>query len=232
MPQRPSLYITWHYTINTTQETAQVGLHLATASGPSDPVDWLENETTTGVLQAFDTAMSKLMAVSALSWNENVRYTGLKVAALGTDGQYLADPKVFTRTTPLMATSTNANILLQASVVLSWRTGVSIGAGNRGRMYLPATGPNSWSSGSVHMPPGLVTSMAAGGAELIKDCNAAYNALGASRPVASIVYAQPPTAGPYFNAHAISHCWVGDMVDTQRRRREQIQETYSVAAVP
>jgi len=227
--QKPSVYVTWHYVINGTPETAQVGLHFSLGGGEFDPAEELD-VLQLGQLEALDTAMEVLMSAASITWSDSLRYTGLKVAALSEVGLYVADPLTFVRPTPLMATSANVT-LLQQSICLTWRAQSSFGKGTKGRMYLPATGPNSWNSGEVRMPAQLTQNAATAAATFIKDCNAAFS-ISPQAPMACIVYGgQPATEAPY-HANPIHHVQVGDVVDTQRRRRDQLTENYFTADVP
>jgi len=226
--QKPSLYVTWHYTVNGTPEIAQVGLHFSVASGPFEPSAIL-GAMTEGELTALDTAMATLMAVPSITWHSAVRYTGLKVAALDENGKYIREARTFVRNLPLKATSTGQT-LLQQSICLSWRASNTFGRGARGRMYLPTTGPNSWDPENVRMPAGYVQPMADKAALFIKDCNAAFNAY-TPKPVACIVFGGQTAPQSPWTARPIENVLVGDIVDTQRRRRDQVTENYYSAVV-
>jgi hypothetical protein len=60
-------------------------------------------------------------------------------AAIGVDGAYLASPQLVETDVP--TSGSTQGVPAQCSVVLSWRSGFTLGSGNYGRMYLPHTRP-------------------------------------------------------------------------------------------
>jgi hypothetical protein len=229
MPQKESLYITWQWHMLNEDEVAQTGVHVSVDSGIYHALTELE-ALDSGSLTALDTAMFKLMSVSSLAFAPWGVYTGLKVAALGTDGKYLGEPKTFVRVTPKPGAGPGYPSP-QQSIVASLLGANPAAPGSRGRMYLPYTGPNSSSSGSPRIPAGLTPSMATGVAAFIKDVNAAVDVAGSNPQRVAIVSQQPASASPYTTKQVVS-VRVGDIVDTQRRRRNKMVENYASATVP
>lgn len=228
MPQKPSIYVTWLFAMTVEPETAQFGLHFSVPSGAFDPLDTFE-AMTSGNLDALDTAWTTLMTTPQINYADWCRYIGLKVAALDEEGHYLAEPLLKMRN-PAVA-GTRSGVLPQQTLCVTTMGATSFGKGTRGRFYIPWCKPNSDSSGTPRIAPGLIGPYASACAKFITDCNVAFNMTGSPQPKASIVYRQPPTASP-FNATEITQIRVGDLLDTQRRRRAQISEAYSAAGLP
>lgn len=118
---------------------------------------------------------------------------------------------------PIGSSSTSA-LPPQCSVVASWMTAVA-GRHGKGRIYLPApvTSQLTTDGGLLSSVPqgAIATSTAA----LIGDLNY-ENIVGA-------VYAKAIVTGaPWVRYNLISACRVGQVIDTQRRRRNQLTESY------
>ena len=136
--------------------------------------------------------------------------------------QFKAGPNLVLQSVPavldLDGTGTNYKPY-QSAIVASLRTGVP-GGSHRGRMYWPGTaavvGSNGLMSGA--------TSYAADVHEvltLFQNTSMAYNEV---RPA---IYSSTQDS-----LTAVSSIRVGDVVDTQRRRRDNLPETYATVAYP
>jgi hypothetical protein len=112
---------------------------------------------------------------------------------------------------------------LQNSVVASWQTPV-LGAKGKGRIYTPGVSTNSIDSHGNLTSTALSNHLAAQTALL--EGLAFDGTLGADAHVRPIV-----SGHPYVNYGRIDEVRIGDRVDTQRRRRRQLVETYTVGAV-
>jgi hypothetical protein len=142
---------------------------------------------------------------------ENGRVDGLRTAtAVTTDDHH--------------GTSGGGILPLQVSSCASWQT-QRLGRRGRGRIYLPALAKDSYGD------HGRLTSTAIGD---IKDGavallgGLAYTGTGGGFSV----HVRPIVTGdPYTEYGIITEVKVGDVPDTQRRRRRNLEETYSTASV-
>jgi hypothetical protein len=228
MSQVFSIYITWLFSINNEAEVAQTGVHVTDTLRTLIPFDEAWAEVGDGELAALDTAMAKLIDLPALNFADYSMYNGVKAAFLNGQGKYEADPLLRIRATPKNGES--IGILPQASIVGTLRAATDLGKATHGRMYLPYTGPNSWNSNSPRIPPGLMQPIANGFGDFIGDVNAAFTTVNSSTGMkleASILHNAPGGVIGVFNR--VASVAVGDVVDTQRRRRAQISEAYRSA---
>jgi hypothetical protein len=211
--------INWLFRINGTEERAQVGLHARLLSGVGMAA-YLANFTadTTGAA-ALCTAMSNLWSnASGLNRGEYASLFGVKLAAIGTDGRYLADAYVYNM--PTAVTGGSPNIVPASSVVVSLRTSETLGRANRGRLYLPYC---AMSQGVAAATATVTTTntLATAGKTFIQAVN---TTLGITSPGTEIVIASK--AGTGLNKVPAS-VRVGSVNDTQRRRRNRLVEVYS-----
>lgn len=215
------LKITWRFAIVGSEEIADTSLNLSTQVAGTYAAAALAQ------LDAGDAAaITDLMATCIggdKGWADYSQLVGLKIAAIGTDGKYLAAPLDYEDSTP--AQGTVADRVPQGSGVLSLRAATTFGKGNYGRMYLPhfygalVTGsPTTFAADAV--------TMAGAGKTLINSTVSRVN--GSITAVVSPVIMSQALAGP---PKLITRVGYGDVVDTQRRRRNQLQETYSFATL-
>lgn len=216
-----SLKITWMFSIYGLEEIADTSLNLSTMVAGS----WAA--TALGQLDSTDAAyITDLMATCLggdKGWADYSILTGLKIAAIGTDGKYVASPLVYEDSTP--AQGTVSNRIPQASAVLSLRAATTFGKGNYGRMYLPHFHGDLVENGP-EMFEGDAATMAAAGKTLINSTVTRVNSTIAA--IVSPVIMSQALAGP---PKAITRVGYGNIVDTQRRRRNQLQETYQFATL-
>ena len=144
----------------------------------------------------------------------------IKLAAIGTDGKYVPgiDPYIYDLETPNTGGKGGDSAGPQGAVVLSLRTNRNRGPATKGRMYLPLSGalPN----GSTFKLSSTVTGAVA---------NAGKTFIEQLR-----VIIETTTFGPYIMSgigngaiNGINYVLVGDMLDTQRRRRNKFTEEYT-----
>jgi len=110
----------------------------------------------------------------------------------------------------------------QNSIVASHRTG-QVGARGRGRMFLPPATSSVVNAGKVDgAKAGLVRDAQIA---LLEGC--AFDGVGVSAP-----RIRPVVAGvPYVNYGVITQVSVGNIMDTQRRRRNRLSETVTTGSV-
>lgn len=118
---------------------------------------------------------------------------------------------------PIGASSTAA-LPPQASIVASWVTAVA-GRHGKGRVYLPAPTTAVLTTDGGLLTSTVQTGIATSTAALVADL--AYSGVGADSYADMIV-----TGAPWIRYSKVSAVRVGQVVDTQRRRRNQLTETY------
>jgi hypothetical protein len=110
----------------------------------------------------------------------------------------------------------------QDSVVVSWRT-LQVGKHGRGRIFLPSSSSTGLSQ--AHVSSAAQTDITDAAVTLCEEL--AYTSSGAGGPhVRPIV-----TGAPYENYGTIIQAKVGNYVDTQRRRRNRLVETYTTGNI-
>lgn len=141
-----------------------------------------------------------------------------KLALIGTDGKYLEEAKIYDNPSPQKSSSSFA-VPPQDSVVISWLTDAPRGLARRGRMYLPA---------------GYADAQTANGRIVLSQQNAiltrATNFINAVNTVAQTAVNSAAVcvmSGVRTGAtRVVSGVEVGNLIDTQRRRRNRLTETY------
>lgn len=131
----------------------------------------------------------------------------------------------FARVTPLAGSGTLSKPN-QCAIVLSLRT-AGVGARSRGRMYWPAlVCSTSGTTGRLSSPaPASIASDASAYLKLIS------NAIGAT--LTGVDTWSPVVFSRVNNSSRIVNgVWVGDVLDTQRRRRDTLPDNYSRVVYP
>lgn len=188
------------------QEQWQVGLRLIGTTPP-----------TAGQLSTVNTAVGTFLATTALLFTAGFRYLGLKWAPQDVDGHYgeAGEAVEWWRPTPLTGSAMGAP---QLALVTSLRTARARGYASNGRMYWP----------SAQLPDtttGLITS-----AQAIAVANAcgtlmtAIRGSGVGNPAVMSTFGAGRT-------EPVTGVRVGRVLDTQRRRRNGLPETYSAETV-
>lgn len=149
-----------------------------------------------------------------------VHYDWLKVAVIDTDGQYAGDAHTFTSGTAHGGVNGSGGHPYQVSLVATLWTGEVLGKGNYGRIYLPAPTTPIGPTGAMFAAD---TATIAG---WIKD---ALNGWAGELSTVEVPNAYPAVmgAGTPPSHKPVTHVRVGGVMDTQRRRRNQIPEIYS-----
>lgn len=184
-------------------EEWQTGLRILGTAVPSDTQ-----------LEELDAAFNTFITTNAVSLPSGCRYIGVKWSPIGTDGRYppAGESRTYFRETPTQGVFGTG--YPQIAVVLSLRTARLRGYASNGRMYIP-------SSLGIEAATGRVTTSAAGqiadaGAALIS----AINAVGLGNVTVM------SEVGGGLNA-TVTGVRVGRVMDTQRRRRNQLSEEYT-----
>lgn len=151
-----------------------------------------------------------------------LRLLTVKTSAIeGTTGHVYGGYTCLATSTSPVSGSTTGLLPLQCATVASFRTG-RIGPKGRGRVYLPAQSPAAM---DTH---GRLTSSYVGDvANNVKTFLQDLSFHGAGLGTAEV---RPCVTGkPYTNYATVTEVRVGDVVDTQRRRRRQLVEAYQSA---
>nr|CRY97312.1 hypothetical protein [uncultured prokaryote] len=151
------------------------------------------------------------------------RLQSIKVNNIDPDGHY-ADPVTHQHdySTPPTGPNTSAFLPPQCTVVWSWTTDVARGPAHGGRVYPPTS---SWS-----LAAGAVLSSTQQGQSL-DDALALLDILGSQTDTGSVLVT-PCVASSMSAMHSIEGVRVGAVVDTQRRRRNQLPEAYVSSVWP
>lgn len=217
---RQFIKVTFGFTVNGTDEIADTTINYSSAAGWTGAVTALgELEDTAGIGGDALTAMSTLLGTSVLNWANYSQLRTVKYAAIGTDGSYLADPVLFEDDTP--ATGSNTNINPQLTVVLSLRSGFTIGKGNYGRMYLPHT-RLAMATPTPKSNTATTDTVVAAGVVFVNALTALINT-DVTATLFPVIMSQTGII-----SRGVTELAVGDVTDTQRRRRNRIPELYSI----
>jgi len=217
---RQFLRIDFLFAIGGTAEVAVTSINYASIAGWTGAAAALEELRADGTVAGDSmAAMLTFIRNANLFWADYSDLTGIKFAAVGTDGHYIAEPFP-TELTPAESGAA-ANTLPQSTVVLSLRSGLSLGSANYGRMYLPHT-RIGMVAGTPATNVATTDIIAAAGKTFVNDLTAALQ-----DPVTAIITPMIMTAKTGAASKAVTAVAVGTVTDTQRRRRNKLIETYS-----
>ena len=167
-------------------------------------------------------------AASNSKISNSYSYNHCKVQHYLADGtQDLGNLADYYLSTPQVAGGGTGAAAPQLSIVASLRSANARGLASKGRMYLPGVNV------PVSTTTGKISSSAAG--DLGTTLQTFFNAVNADTDIpgfailASKGRSVAPTAPP-LNA-LITALWIGDVYDTQRRRRNALNETYVTRTV-
>lgn len=190
-----------------------------------DPADWLNDQ----LAPAFAAWMGQA-AISSVC-----RLRALKVYPIGAPTGVVIPAPPYSAGSPVTLTWTSnypvgggsaTAMPLQCSLVMSHRTG-QIGRRGRGRSYLPPSPIGAMStagSSASKVAAGYISGSLAAQVALLEDT--AIDVAGAGFNCRPAI-----TGSPWEDYAIITSVQVGDYFDTQRRRRNALNETYSTTAV-
>ena len=213
---RQALRFTWLYDIQGTEEIANTSYHTSGAAGWTGAEEALDDLSDAQMSDLYD-AWILQYDVTNYVWANYSRLGALKVAAIDENGLYLTEPRIFEPVTA--ATGDGANVLPQSTIVASLRSNSTIGPANYGRMYLPHSriGLDTTTPFAEGSPCATLASFLA---TYIETSNAVTNGL-SSPSLAQILSSKGAGA-----AKGVQRVGIGNVTDTQRRRRNRLQETY------
>lgn len=166
---------------------------------------WNGNGGSGGGLSALiSQANGKIPTTVALRW--------VKVANIGADGGYTEEPKVHQGN----VIGASAAVLPSfCTVAISWGTGLTLGKAVRGRIY-PPNFAAALAAGAT-ISTATQNGLAAWGKDLY---TVLFNAITSAPFIPHVV----SSSGAF---HPITRVRVGNVIDTQRRRKEAVPETYA-----
>lgn len=217
----PTHRVTFAGTTMTTGEEWATGFWLGPMFGAVDPPTQAEADALKTLWQTFFTAASSKF------WN-GCKTEYVKVSLVGTDGKANPENTKFSYYSPVISgASTDTGIMPpQVSLVATLTSTKARGYASKGRMYLPGNNAPISSDGKINTT--TVNAIAANLKTLLDGVNAhadipwpviLNSALSAGIP------GHPAAIEPVIGAK------IGNVYDTQRRRRNQLQEVYSVVTL-
>jgi len=204
-------------------EEWQCGLRFRQTGGGSSPSEQIDNSSISlsdiydDIAALISNTSQGFPAATSLNW--------VKLAAIKTDGYYATDPQIHSPATPAVGASV-AFVPNQIAMVASLWTGVSLGTGNRGRIYLPAPAQDVGTDGRwvLSLATGLVTRVR----DMINAVNGEISTIAVPTEPAIMASVTAHQAG---SEKAVTTVRIGRVPDTQRRRRTDLDEDYQEATL-
>lgn len=185
--------------------------------------DWLNDQLAPAVQTMFNNTRFGSM----------IRVRTIKVYPIGSNGRAIPAPP-YAQGTPMLLTYKSGNYPVgtgatmlppQTSCVVSLRTGQT-GRRGKGRLFLPPLPTAQMSSSD-----GLLATGTADGVALLVANFLTAGTIDLEVPTGS--HTRPIVTGsPWTNYATVVNTAVGNVFDTQRRRRAQLDEVYSLRPVP
>jgi len=207
--------VTWNFTIAGTDEIANTSLNYTTVPG------WTGAVAALGEMDAGDALLPLLgnmnSLISALGWADYSILSSIKAAAIGTDGGYLTDAILYEDPSPDQGTQTQTPP--QLSLVASLRSGFTLGGGNYGRMYLPHVLPGM-ASGTPYLVASNLDDIAGYIRDFVNACTSDINA-----DTTAVLFPAIMSNKGAGTGKGITQVGVGPVMDTQRRRRNRLDDS-------
>jgi len=214
-----SLLVSWHFSIVGTDEEAVTSLHFSAPGGGGYLAQDDVTVSSDADLNALGSAMETLLSSAEIEWANYSKLTGVRLAGIRTDGSYTGEPRVWNA--PGLVTGNATNVPPQCTVVLSMRSGGKFGQANYGRMYLPHT-HTLQISGTPYGAPGYTDAIAAHGKTFVESCRTIVSSF-ADATIRPCIMSK---VGAGFTKEVLEVA-CGNVTDTQRRRRNRLQEIYA-----
>lgn len=179
-----------------------------------------------GLMEVMATGMDGTGAAN-LGYSNGVRLEWGKFNPIGPDGRYASESETVVYDWPgtgKVGSGLPYISLPQMALAVSWGTVRTRGPASKGRIYIPL--PNVGPGGNARISSTETTNIAGAWANQIDALNDRAQSALQERPIAAVV------SGINGAWEPISTVRVGDVMDTQRRRRNALAEVYSSAAVP
>jgi hypothetical protein len=210
--------VTWLYQIAGTAEIADTSLQFTGSPGwnlAAAALGGMDTDTANDVCGLMAEFLDPNLN---LSWADYSDLIAVKIAAVGIDGHYLTEP-ILGDTTSHRGSA--RSVLPQATIVLSLRTASSFGGGNFGRMYLPHTALPMIANSAVS-EDSTTSALASAAADFLDAVTERINL-----DSGSVIFPAVMSQGATPSGKKITKVLVGRVTDTQRRRRNRLDEGYS-----
>ena len=213
--------VTWQWKILGTDEIANTSLNFTSSPGWTGAAGNLTAMGGGNTLSTLMTDMKNL--INYIGQADYSALSSVKAAAIGTDGHYLVDPIEYEATAPVAGTE--SNIPPQITLCASLRSASSLGSGNYGRMYIPFTLP-VMGNDSPYIEPSNVAGICEVLKTFVNNANITVNAAGPSVVFPAIMSNKGSGTGK-----RITRVGTGKVLDTQRRRRNRLDDTATLVSL-
>lgn len=221
---RQSLRLTWNFRIKSSDEVAVTGLNYSSAPGWTGSAAALaEIEAGVGWGTGLLNLMDDFLHASPMYWADYSELRSIRIAAVGADGIEIGDALEYETEIALEGNITNT--LPQSTLCLSLRSGMTTGAANYGRMFLPHTRIPLVAL-TARASPSITSQIANTAKTFINGVTALVDAL-----VTATVFPVIITHKTGAASKIVASLAVGDITDTQQRRRNRLPEQYSFIAL-
>lgn len=220
---RQFLNLEYLFSIQFEDEVAATGIRITGPNTLFPAATALAALTTAQGAELID-AYFDIFRTVGIRWADYSIMTGLKVSAVGVDGHYLTEPRIFTPGSTLQGNQ--GAVQPQSTVVVSLRSSTTFGKANYGRAYLPHT-LMALEDGTPHAQAPSVLGARDGAAGWINRVNAVSESIDPGYKVSIL---SNGSAGPGVTK-VVTRVGVGNVIDTQRRRRNRLREVYQFGAV-
>lgn len=178
-------------------------------------------------VDALKTPWSNFFSGATEGFSFRFRTLGIKASLILADGTTdLDEIKTSTYATPIVGGSASAGFPPQCTIVAQLRASSPVGLGAKGRMYLP--GQSYGLDATGHLSGSDTARCALGLRNFLDAAETATDSPGyiinASKGRVGIPYAAPVN-------RRVTMVRVGDVVDTQRRRRNALTEAYAESSL-
>lgn len=162
-----------------------------------------------------------------MGFSSTYTFEQVKLAMIGTNGKYDgSDPIVSSPTTAVNGGSSGNPLPPQLALVATLVAGSGKGLAGKGRMYLP--GIKAGVDGGGHIDSSYCQGLANKLKTFFDTINASTSRPG---PVVNVSGGHEKLGGAGARNVPVNGVRIGNVYDTQRRRRNSLQETYSTAVV-
>lgn len=222
---REFLKVTFGFSIFGTEEIALTGFSVTDpASLTFDAAAALAEIDISVLGPQLEVEMFTLLNSANMKWADYSRINYVRIAAVDTTGLEIGDPKIHDDLTP--GAGNNAEVLPQSSIVASLRSGVKTGTANYGKMYLPHT-VMFLTANTPHASPTELAAFLGEFQVFVNDCNTHFDA-----QVTQSVFISNLSKIGTGTTKKVAEVALGDVNDTQRRRRNKLPELYQFQDIP
>lgn len=221
----PTNYVkmTWGGTLAAGQDIWSCGLYLDAGLGIIDPIDEAQWAAIGELLPTYAAAVRQLHTDSDTRIPSGARLEWLKLAYLDVDGSYKAEAQEYIYPSPVGGGGGTAYIP-QVACVVTLVSEKYKDPGKYNRFYLPAA--NTSTAGVYKMTAAETAGVAASAAAFIEALEQVYS--GETDGVSWAGSISPVVASKSYNQiMPVVSLRVGDVLDTQRRRRNKVYENYT-----